>query len=95
MGFFTLNPAFHAELLEELRPHLREVSDQVASICEANIVFPGGRSRPVEVTDTDTGCTVAMMGPFGHIEEWGSVNSNPKAPLRNAVHSVGLDFAEI
>lgn len=92
---FTLNPGFQAELLEELRPRVREVAEEVASICEANIVFPGGRSGPVEVTDTDTGCTVAMTGPFGHIEEWGSANSNPKAPLRNAVHSVGLDFAEV
>ncbi|HNH38628.1 MAG TPA: hypothetical protein PK912_09290 [Microthrixaceae bacterium] len=95
MGSFEAAGDFEDVVLELVRPAIREVSDEIAGNCEANIGFPGGRSGPVEVTDTARGCTVAMTGPFAHLEEWGSVNSSPTAPLRRAVEASGLEFEEI
>lgn len=91
---FEPNPNFDQELIEEIRPQLQEVGERVAAGAEANLRFPGGRSGPVEVTDTDRGVTVALTGPFAHLEEWGGAKSPPTAPLRRAVEAEGLDFEE-
>ena len=93
----TFEPAADLEdqIRELVRDQVREVAEEIAGNAEANITFPGGRSGPVEVQDTERGCTVGLMGPFGHIEEWGSVNSGPKAPLRRGVEAAGVEFAEI
>lgn len=93
----TFEPAadLEAQILELVRPAVREASDEIAGNAEANLRFPGGRSGPVEVNDTERGCTVGLTGPFGHIEEWGSINNGPFAPLRRAVEASGLEFAEI
>ena len=93
----TFEPAGDMEdqMMELVRPQVMEKADEIAGNCEGNIGFPGGRSGPVEVTETERGATVAMTGPFAHIEEWGSVNNGPQAPLRRAVEASGLEFDEI
>ena len=94
-GSFEPSGDFDDQVREAVREQVREVSEEIGSACEGNIGFPGARSNPVEVSDTDRGCTVAMTGPFAHIEEWGSVRSGPRAPLRRAVEASGLEFHEI
>lgn len=95
MGTFEASADIEDQLLELVRPLLMEKADEIAGNCDANIGFPGGRSGPVEVTETEKGARVAMTGPFAHIEEWGSVNNGPQAPLRRAVEASGLEFDEI
>lgn len=86
------NPDFEAEVIEEVRPQIREAAEQIAADTEAGLQFPGGRSSPVEVTDTALGATVAITGPFGHLEEWGGAKSPPRAPLRRAAEASGLEL---
>ena len=92
---FEPNPGFEQEIIEEVRPQIQEIGDRVAAAAEGNIQFPGGRSGPVGVTDTERGVSVALTGPFAHLEEWGGAKSAPTAPLRRAVEGEGLDFQEI
>ena len=94
-GSFEPGGDFDDTVREAVKDQVREASEEIGSACEGNIIFPGGRSGPVEVSDTDRGCTVAMTGPFAHIEEWGSARSSPRAPLRRAVEASGLEFHEI
>lgn len=93
----TFEPAgdLEAQVLELVRPRVREVSDEIAGNAEGNLTFPGRRSGPVVVNDTDKGCTVGLTGPFGHLDEWGSINNGPNAPLRRAVEASGLEFHEL
>lgn len=95
MGTFEPSGDLEDQVRELVQPFVMEKADEIGGNCEANITFPGARSGPVEVTGTDRGATVAMTGPFAHIEEWGSANSGPKAPLRRAVEASGLEFDEI
>lgn len=88
------NPNFDQELLDQVRPVLREHAEQIAADTEAALQFPGGRSRPVEVTETDKGYRVAITGPFGHLEEWGGAKSPARAPLRRSAEASGLNFQE-
>lgn len=90
---FVPNPNLDQDIVDEVRPQLQEIGDRVAA--GASVRFPGGRSLPVEVVDTDRGVSVAMTGPFAHLEEWGGARSAPSAPLRRAVEAEGLDFEEI
>lgn len=86
------NPDFEDEVKREVLPQLRESADQIAADTEANLVFPGAKSAPVEVTENDTWVTVAITGPFGHLEEWGGAKSPPRAPLRRAGEASGLQI---
>lgn len=95
MATFEASGDLEEQVLELVRPFVMEKADEIAGTCEANITFPGGRSGPVEVTETDKGATVAMTGPFAHLEEWGGAKSSPSAPLRRAVEASGLEFDEI
>lgn len=96
MGSATFEPSADLDkaILEAVRPQLREAADGIAGAAEANITFPGARSGPVEVNETDNGYEVALMGPFAHIDEWGGANSGPQAPLRRAAYASGHDFEE-
>jgi len=95
MGTFDAAGDLEDAVRELVQPAVMEKAEEIGSACEGNITFPGGRSGPVEVTESDRGATVAMTGPFAHIEEWGGANSGPRAPLRRAVESSGLEFDEI
>lgn len=92
----TFEPAGDMEdvVRDAVADQVRAAADDIAGNAEANITFPGGRTGPVEVSDTDRGAQVGLMGPFAHIEEWGSVNNAPFAPLRRAVEASGLEFDE-
>lgn len=95
MATFEASPDLESQIMDLVRPFVMEKADEIAGACESNITFPSGRSGPVETSETEKGATVGMMGPFGHIEEWGSIYSGPKAPLRRAVEASGLEFDEI
>lgn len=95
MATFEASADLEAQVRELVQPFVLEAAEEVGSVCEANVTFPGGRSGPVEVAASERGATVAMTGPFAHIEEWGSVNNGPFAPLRRAVEASGLEFDEL
>ncbi len=95
MGSFEASGDLEAQVLELVRPFVMEKADEIAGSASSNVSFPGGRSNPVEVAATEKGATVALTGPFAHLEEWGSINSSPSAPLRRAVEASGLEFDEI
>lgn len=86
------NPDFEDEVKREALPQLREVAEQIAADTWANLEFSGGKSAPVEVEENDTWVTVAIAGPFGHLEEWGGAKSPPRAPLRRAAEASGLEL---
>lgn len=79
---------------EAVKDQIREVAEGIAQEAQANISFPGARSGPVTVEESDRGFTVAMQGPFAHIEEWGSINNGPQAPMRRAAYASGHEFNE-
>lgn len=93
MAGFELNPNLAQELTEEVRPAIMEAAEAIAD--GVDVTFPGARSGPAQVTETAEGAQVGLAGPFGAIEEWGSVNSGPMAPLRTSVYASGLRFEEI
>lgn len=92
------NPAFEVQLRNDpqLRAHLRRTAERVRGAAEGNIIFPGARTKSVSVSDGDEvgSQRVSLDGPFGAIEEWGSIKGPARAPLRRAVHSAGLEFDE-
>ena len=61
-------------------PTVKSAAPHVTGAYERSIRAVGNR---VETTD-----------PFGHIVEWGSVNSPPYAPLRRGIHAAGLRLEE-
>lgn len=96
---YTPNPRFEAEALRMpgVIAHVDRVASQVATQVEGSAVFPGGRGakRTVISGGPNPGSKrVGIAGPFGAVEEFGSINSAPKAPLAKGVQAVGLEFTE-
>lgn len=96
---YVPNPRFEDEALRMpgVIAQVARAAAQVASQVEGAAVFPGGRGakRTVISDGTRPGAKrVGIAGPFGAIEEFGSINSAPKAPLAQGVQAVGLEFSE-
>lgn len=93
----TFEPAgdLEEQVRELVAPFVMEKADEIAGTASANVTFPGSRSGPAEASPSDKGATVALTGPFAHLEEWGSINNGPTAPLRRAVEASGLEFHEL
>lgn len=76
---------------------MRAAAEAVASA--ARTAAPdGGPGRGVRETIQaveDGGHFVAILDPFGHLVEWGSVHNAPYAPLRRGVRAAGLRLSEI
>ena len=68
------------------------IVEDIADAANGNLVFPGSKSGPVLVLTNGPNFAVSNVGPFGHLDEWGSVNNPPYAPLRRAVEASGLEF---
>ncbi len=93
----TFEPAGDLEdqLREAVKDQVAEICEDIAANAEANLVFPGSKSGPVIVLTSGLNFAVSNVGPMGHLDEWGSVNNPPYAPLRRAVEASGLEFDEI
>lgn len=83
------------EAQAEPRAELAVAARSVATRVEAHDIMPrkGVPSQIEVVTDGDE-VAVANHAYGAHIDEWGSVNSPPYAPLRNAVRTSGLRLVE-
>lgn len=93
----TFEPAGDLEdqIREAVKDQVAEMCEDIASNAEANLVFPESKSGPVIVLTNGLNFAVSNVGPMGHLDEWGSVNNPPYAPLRRAVEASGLEFDEI
>lgn len=99
MSRFTPNTNMHDELRRE--PQMRKAmvgeGREVASRAEAldHNIMPRKRSRGNFKVDA-AGGTVRVVNTShgGHIDEFGSANNRPYAPLRRAVRAAGLRLRE-
>ncbi len=95
MGSFEASGDLEAQVREAVKDQVREMCDEIATTAAGNLVFPGSKSGPVIVLETEKGFAVSNVGPMGHMDEWGTINNPPYAPLRRAVEASGLEFDEI
>lgn len=85
----------------EMRRHLNNAADTVADEIRRNaprgfMSYEEGigteDARPGPSGDLES--AVVVDSPGWHLVEYGSVNTAPRAIIRNAVRSAGLDFEE-
>jgi secreted PhoX family phosphatase len=96
------NPRFAAEAKKspEIRKGLRDVAEDVKRFAEAAAISIGApwmaRSghELIEVGEDDEGVYVANTDHGGHLQEYGSRNNPPHAPLRQGAQSAGLRVDE-
>lgn len=96
---FVPNPHFITELMSEnpYRQAMREAAQQAAD--EANrtqhYIMPArGGKADVRVEEIDGDTYIVNHNHGGHIDEWGSKNNPPYAPLRTGVRRAGFDLTE-
>lgn len=53
-----------------------------------------GRGDQIKIEVTDDGVFLVNLDHAGHLQEWGSKNNPPVAPLRRGVRAAGLRLAE-
>lgn len=102
MKAFMPNPGLKAavERSPEGRKGLREAAENVKRYAEAAAVAIGApwmaRSghELIEVGEDDSGVYVANTDHGGHLQEYGSRNNPPHAPLRQGAQSAGLRVDE-
>ena len=94
-GSFEPGGDFDDTVREAVKDQVAEICEDIADAANGNLVFPGSKSGPVLVLTNGPNFAVSNVGPFGHLDEWGSVNNPPYAPLRRAVEASGLEFHEI
>lgn len=95
MSTFEAAGDFEDQIREAVRDQVAEICEEIAGNAEANLVFPGSKSGPVLVLTNGLNFAVSNVGPMGHMDEWGTINNPPYAPLRRAVEASGLEFDEI
>ncbi len=96
MSRFRPNPAFEAELRAAAVPHLVAVANAVKTRVEVekHSIMPRKSTRPVVVEVSGDDVRVANTDHGGHLDEWGSVNNPPYAPIRRSVRALGLRLSE-
>lgn len=96
---FIPNPNFISDLVTE-RPYkeaMREAAQTAAD--EANkvqhFIMPakGGKAE-IAPAEIDGEMYLVNFNHGGHIDEWGSKNNPPYAPLRTGVRRAGFDLIE-
>lgn len=92
MGTFEPAGDFEAQILAAIEPQMEAIVEEVRSMVDELVVFPGNRSRPVDSSRvSDTTWRVELGSSVGLIEEFGGTYSSPKAPLRRGAEAVGLE----
>lgn len=82
---------------EKIRDGLADELEDTRSLAEsyAKSIMPRkGVSRQVEVVSDAEGVYLTNLHHGGHLDEWGSKNNPPNAPLRRAADGTGLRFEE-
>lgn len=81
-----------------------EISDQIAHDLEntrrlaehyAHNIMPRAGRRLAEVKVVDSKIYLVMTSHGAHIDEFGSVDQHPNAPLRRAIDATGLRFVPL
>lgn len=93
---FRLNARLANELENEVAYRLRlaEVGHKVADRVRAHDVMrTKNKDKIVVVADGDD-VLVGNTDHGAHLDEWGSVNNPPSAPLRTSVRAAGLRLDE-
>ncbi len=98
-GAFLPNPDFEAELMaeEEQRQALAGQTESARELAERyspRIMPRVGRARQIEVVTTEDGVFLVNHAYGAAIEEFGSRNNAPFAPLRRGVLGAGLRLEE-
>jgi len=92
------NPNFSKELeqdpefIEGLKTCGRDIRDRAFYI--KHKIMPNRKHSQVEVVEIDGRVFVVNTDWGGHIDEYGSVNNPPYAPLRTAVRAAGFRLSE-
>ena len=80
------------EYVNGLKAMARDVRDRAFYL--KHKVMPNKEFSQVEVVEVDGRVYVANTDYGGHIDEYGSANSTPYAPLRTAVRAAGFRLEE-
>lgn len=102
MKTFLPNPGFAKAVKAsgDYREGVRSIAEEVKRLAEAAAVSIGApwmaRSghELIEVGEDDQGVYVANTDHAGHLQEYGSRNNPPHAPLRQGAMSAGLRVDE-
>jgi hypothetical protein len=96
---FTPNPFFERVLAAENKT--RQAMEQAAKPAETEAnrlthdIMPKGIGKEIRLKWVDGDLYLVNYAHGGHIDEWGSKNNPPYAPLRTAVRRAGFDLEEI
>lgn len=95
---FIPNPHFITDFVTE-RPYKEAMTGAVEQAAKeanrlAHDIMPSGKGAEVSAEWIDGDCYLVNHAHGGHIDEWGSVNSPPYAPLRTAVRRAGFELIE-
>lgn len=95
---FIPNPNFLNELLEQpdYTAALKKAAEPAASAAEsfAHHAMPRKGRKRVEVAEVDGKVYISNSNYGAHLEEFGSVNNPPYAPLRRGATAAGLTLKE-
>jgi hypothetical protein len=93
---FVPNPRLDAELELFVAPAVLAAGNAVKERAEVekHSIMRRRGARPIVIETEGDGVRVTNTDHGAHIDEWGSVNSPPYAPLRRAVRAAGLRLDE-
>lgn len=95
---FVANPAFSAEMKQdkEFQVGLGLESEPTRELAQhyAHHIYPVKGARIIEITHDEDDVYIVNTSHGGHIDEWGSVDQPPNAPLRRACDATGLRLVE-
>lgn len=93
---FQPNPDFGREISNDAefqRGIARQLEDTRALADSfAHPIYPRAGHKLVEIQKDDSGIRIVLTSYGGHIDEFGSYNQPPNAPLRRAANATGLRF---
>lgn len=94
---FTPNPGFIADLMDETADVVAEQAQVAAD--EANKlrhrIMPKRKRNAIVVVKEAPDVFIVNTDKGGHLDEWGSKNNPPYAPLRTGTRNAGFDLTEL
>lgn len=93
---FKANPRFVEELEEqdETKDALVDAAEDAAKHVRAHQIMRRKDAQPIEVDDSGDTPRLVNTDHGAHLDEWGSANNPPYAPLRTGVRAAGLRLDE-
>ncbi len=98
MAKFVPDPSFDEKLQSDpmYRAALKAAAEPAAAAARntAHAIMPSKRGRDITVVVDGKRVLVSNPDHGAHLDEWGSKNNPPYAPLRRGVRAAGLKFKE-